>query len=90
MYYILVYDYVDDYVERRKPYREEHLKLAEQMKEDGDLMMAGTYNLPYHGAELLFKSDKKKVEEFIDKDPYVTHGVVMNWKIKEWNVVVGG
>ena len=90
MYYILNYDYVEDYLERRKPYREAHLDLAQSMLASGELVMAGTFNLPLHGAEILFKSGKDKVEEFIDKDPYVKNGIVMNWKIKEWNVVVGG
>jgi uncharacterized protein YciI len=30
------------------------------------------------------------VEAFTKADPYVQNGLVTGWRIREWNVVVGG
>jgi len=29
------------------------------------------------------------VEEFVAADPYVRHGLVTGWTIRDWDVVVG-
>lgn len=40
---------------------------------------------------VLFSPDttKSEVEEFIRQDPYVSNGVVTDYKIREWTVAVG-
>jgi hypothetical protein len=40
MYWLLVYDLVDDYLERREPLRPEHLALAQEAHQHGDLALA--------------------------------------------------
>jgi uncharacterized protein len=30
------------------------------------------------------------VEAFVEQDPYVRNGLVTSWRIREWNVAVGG
>jgi uncharacterized protein len=40
-YWVLLYDVVDDYVERRAPLRSEHLELVRDAHERGELVMAG-------------------------------------------------
>lgn len=57
MYYILFYKTVDNYVERRKPYREEHLEYAKAAHDKGVLLMAGALSEPADGAVALFKGD---------------------------------
>jgi len=39
MYYLLLYDVVDDFVNRRAPYRQEHLKLITEAHQRGELLM---------------------------------------------------
>ena len=41
MYFLLFYEVVDDYIERRRAFREEHLGLAQEAKERGELVLAG-------------------------------------------------
>ena len=90
MYYILFYDAVDDYVERRKPYREEHLALGRASHERGELVMAGAFAEPADGAALVFNVDDPAiVERFAREDPYVLNGVVKAWRVRPWTVVVG-
>lgn len=50
MYYLLFYTTIDNYIEKRTPYRESHLKLAQQAKENGELIMAGALANPADGA----------------------------------------
>ena len=40
VFYVLIYDLVDDYLERRGSLRPEHLKLASQAQDRGELVMA--------------------------------------------------
>lgn len=91
MYHILFYDYVPDILIRRAPYRERHLALARSLQERGALVMAGAWNNPIDGAAFVFKTaDRAIIEEFARSDPYVANGLVTAWRIREWNVVVGG
>ena len=90
MYYILFYNTVDNYVEKRAPFREEHLKLINAAHEDGTLVMAGALADPADAGVFIFKvEDPKIAEEFAINDPYVKNGLVSKWEVRPWTVVVG-
>jgi uncharacterized protein YciI len=89
-YFALQYDVVDDFVNRRAPYRQEHLQLVREAHDRGELPLAGALGDPPDGALLVFRAATADVaEEFARRDPYVTHGVVTRWHVRRWNVVVG-
>ena len=89
-YYALLYELVDDMVTRRVPFREEHLRLARESRERGELVLAGALAEPVDRALLVFHvGDKSKVEAFARKDPYVINGLAKKWEVRPWNVVVG-
>jgi uncharacterized protein YciI len=91
MYYLLFYDYVENVVERRAPYREAHLKLAREALDRGEIVMGGAFADPVDGAVLLFEADDRSVvEAFVKQDPYVAGGIVTAWRVRPWTVVVGG
>jgi uncharacterized protein YciI len=91
MYWLLWYDVVDDYVERRAPLRAAHLQLAREAHERGELLLAGALDDPADGAVLVFKADDAAVvEAFVQADPYVREGLVTAWRVRRWNVVIGG
>jgi uncharacterized protein len=88
---MLQYEVVDNYVERRATYRDQHLKLAREAQQRGELVLAGAFVNPADGAALVFKTDDKAVvERFAANDPYVRQGLVKAWRAREWAVVVGG
>lgn len=90
MYYILFYKTVDNYFEKRVPFRVEHLAYAQQAYAAGTLLMAGALADPDAGAVLVFKGESQKVaENFAKYDPYVREGVVVSWKVRPWTVVIG-
>ena len=90
MHYLLFYEYVEDAVARRAPFREEHLRLAREALGRGELLMGGAFAEPVDGAALLFRADQPStVEAFVRGDPYVANGVVTRWRIRPWTVVIG-
>jgi uncharacterized protein YciI len=80
---------VDDYLERRAQFRDEHLALARAAKERGELVLAGAFSEPADGALLIFRvEDRSVVEKFANSDPYVTNGLVRSWRVRPWTVVI--
>ena len=91
MYYILFYKTVEGYVEKRAPYRAEHLALAKKAFDEGSIVMAGALAEPADGALLVFKGDgPQAAEAFVQNDPYVKNGLIKEWYVRPWTVVVGG
>lgn len=89
-YYALIYETVDEYVARRAEFREQHLRIAREWRERGELVLGGAFDDPVDRALLVFRvDDKSKVEEFARKDPYVVNGLVKKWEVRPWKVVVG-
>ena len=90
-HFVLLYDYVEEIAEKRQPFREEHLGLLTALHTERELVMAGAWNDPVDGAALVFVGeDDSVVRDFVQRDPYVVNGLVTGWRIREWNVVVGG
>ena len=90
MHYLLLYDVVEDYVERRGPFRGEHIALAREAVARGDLVLGGALAQPPDGVVLLFRGDSPAAAEaFARSDPYVRAGIVTGWRVREWTTVVG-
>ncbi len=90
MYFALIYDLVEDYLDRRPAFREEHLALARGAQERGELLLAGAFGEPADRALLVWTVENPAtVEGFVRQDPYVSNGLVTRWTIRPWNVVLG-
>jgi uncharacterized protein YciI len=91
MHWLLFYDFVDDIGERRVPFRDAHLALARAAHQRGELIIAGAFAESPLGAVLVFRGDDTAaVESFVASDPYVANGLVTAWRIRPWQVGVGG
>jgi len=89
-HFLLFYDFIPDYVERRAPLRAEHLRLARESQARGQLVLGGAFADPVDGAVIVFLAgDRSVVERFVDQDPYVRNGLVKAWRVREWTTVVG-
>ena len=85
-----MYDVVDDYVTRRAPYRAEHIARAREAAKKGELVLGGALAGPADGVVVLFRGDSPAAAEaFAREDPYVKHGLVTAWRVREWTTVVG-
>jgi uncharacterized protein YciI len=90
MHYLLFYTSVDNYEERRKPFRAAHFAYAHAAVARGELVLAGALAGPTDGAVLLFRADSPAAaESFAKSDPYVLNGLIKQWRVREWNTVVG-
>jgi uncharacterized protein YciI len=90
VHYLLFYDTVGDYLERRKPFRAAHLQYAREAVARGELVLGGAFADPADGAVLLFRgASPAAAERFATSDPYVTNGIVEAWRVREWTTVVG-
>ncbi len=90
MHYLLFYDVVPDYVERRAAFRDEHLALARAAHARGELVLAGALADPVDSAVLFFQGDSPEVARaFAAADPYVKNGLVTRWRVRQWTTVIG-
>lgn len=84
---LLFYDYVEGILDKRKPYRDDHLAHAERAKAAGDLVYAGAYGDPVTSG-LFVLTEKADAEAFFDSDPYNKAGLVTGHRVEPWHVVV--
>lgn len=89
-HFLLFYDFVADYLERRGALRADHLKFARAAQARGELILGGALAEPVDSAVLLFIGENRAlVERFAEADPYVCNGLVTSWRVREWTTVVG-
>jgi uncharacterized protein YciI len=86
-HYLLVYTYVPDMAERRRPHRQAHLEHIKAEREAGHLALAGAFD-PVTGGAFMFEGvDRAHVEQFVATDPYVEAGLVTASRVERWNLV---
>ena len=86
----MFYDYVDDAVTKRVPFRAAHLEYAKKSYERGQLILAGAFADPVDGAALVFSgAHPGAADKFAQNDPYVKNGLVRSWKVRKWTTVIG-
>lgn len=89
-HYLMFYELASDYLERRGEFRDEHLKLAWEAQQRGEMVLAGALAEPTDGAVLLFQGNSPEIaERFAAADPYVLHGLVTSYRVRLWTTVVG-
>lgn len=88
-HFLLIYDVGPDFVQRRDAHRQEHLALAWRAAATGELLLAGALEPPTEQAFLLFRGAREAAERFARADPYVRHGLVTQWRVKQWYTVAG-
>ena len=86
---MLIYELAPDYLQRRSQYRDEHLALAWKAAEAGELVLGGALEEPVEQAFLLFRGSREAALRFAAADPYVKHGLVRAFRVKQWHTVVG-
>lgn len=89
-HFLLFYEVGPDFVAQRATHRDKHLQQAWEASERGELIMAGAVTNPADRAVLLFQGDSPGMaEHFAKTDPYVVHGLIKEWYVREWVTVVG-
>ena len=90
MHFLLFYDVVDGYIEKRAPFRASHFGHAQKAFDAGELVLAGALTDPVDGAVFVFRGDGPEgAEAFAREDPYVKNGLTKGWRVRKWTTVLG-
>ncbi|RHY29290.1 hypothetical protein DYB32_005263 [Aphanomyces invadans] len=88
---MLRYTYVDGMLEKRDPFRGDHLRHVEIHSAGSHtpkVLLAGAFANPVDGAAFVFDAkDAGQVEAFAKKDPYVINNLVTKFDVRPYNVV---
>ena len=58
-------------------------------EEQGKIVMAGAFAEPVDGGLFIFKNvTKEEIDDYIKGDPYYKNGLITDYKVKAWTVVV--
>jgi uncharacterized protein YciI len=86
--YVLSYESADDVRAKAPPHFAAHKARWKEFLDQGTLLMIGTFS-DLEGSMAVFSS-REAAEEFAQSDPFVLHGVVRSWRVREWNEAITG
>ena len=88
MKYVLFYESGPDVAANAPPHFPAHKAHLDEFHQRGDLLMVGTFGDPQsQGSMSVFRS-RESAEEFAKSDPFVLHGVVRRYEVRDWNEVL--
>ncbi len=82
--YIMWGSYCDNVLEKRTPYREEHLAGLKKHKESGLIITVGPTTDLTKVFGIYDAPDEATVKHIIESDPYWKHGIWTEYEVKEW------
>ncbi len=88
MKYVLMYESVEDFRARVPAHIEGHRALWRKFHADGTLLMVGPFTDEPAGSAMGIFTTRAAAEAFVAEDPFVAHGLVARWRIREWHEVL--
>jgi uncharacterized protein YciI len=86
--YVLFYDSADDVLSKAPAHFPAHRARLDEFHARGELLMVGTFANPQEEGSMAVFTTRESAEEFATGDPFVRHGVVRAWYIREWNEIL--
>jgi len=86
--YVLLYESSDDVAEKAPLHFAAHRARWAEFHGRGSLLLIGPFS-DQSGAMGVFTT-RDAAEEFATGDPFVLHGVVKSWQIREWREALAG
>jgi uncharacterized protein YciI len=88
MKYVLFYESADDFRSKVPLHIEAHRALWKKFHDARTLLLIGPFmDAPAGGAMGVFTT-REAAEAFVGEDPFVLHGLVARWTIREWYEVL--
>ena len=87
MKYVVLYESADDVLSKAPAHFDAHSARADDFHADGTLLMIGTFANPQDEGSMAIFTTREAAEQFVEGDPFVLHGVVRRWHIREWHEV---
>ena len=81
--YVVFYESADDVQSRAAEHAQAHRAHWANFVARGELLMIGPFANAQDGAMSIFTT-REAAEQFARGDPFVLHGVVRGWSIREW------
>ena len=88
MKYVLFYESAEDVRSKASAHFPGHQARLQDFHARGDILMVGTFGDPQEQGSMAIFPTRSAAESFVDGDPFVLHGVVRRWEIREWNEVL--
>lgn len=87
-YFALFYDVVEDFTNRRMPFRPDHLQHVQDAHRRGELLLAGALLEPVSALLVFRAGDASVAADFAARDPYVVQGLVTSWHVRPYMQVI--
>jgi uncharacterized protein YciI len=88
MKYVLLYESADDVATKAPARFPAHRERLDAFHARGDLLMVGTFGDPQTQGSMAIFTTREAAEEFAAGDPFVLHGVVRAWEVRDWNEIL--
>ncbi|MDJ0744783.1 MAG: YciI family protein [Xenococcaceae cyanobacterium MO_167.B27] len=82
--YIMWGSYCENALEKRTPYRQDHLERLKKQKEQGILVTLGPTKDNTKVFGIYEAESEAKVKELVESDPYWQNSIWTEYQIKEW------
>jgi uncharacterized protein len=83
--FVLFYESADDVAQKAAPHFAAHRARWAEYATAGSLLMIGTFGNPQEEGSMGVFTSRAAAEEFARGDPFVLHGVVRRWYVRDWN-----
>ncbi len=88
MKYVVFYEAAPDFLAKVPSHFEAHRALWGRFGSEGTLLMIGPFTDEPAGGALGIFTTREAAETFVSLDPFVQHGIVSRYVIREWNEVL--
>jgi uncharacterized protein len=88
MKYVVFYEAAADFRSKVPEHIEGHRALWAKYRNEGTLLMIGPFTDEPAGGALGIFTTREAAESFVAIDPFVRHGLVARYTIREWNEVL--
>jgi len=86
--YVLLYESADDVAGRAPEHFPPHRRRIDEFHRRGDILMVGTFADPQKQGSMAIFPSREAAEEFVAGDPFVQHGVVRRYELREWHEIL--
>jgi uncharacterized protein len=84
MKYVLFYESTPNFRSKVPAHIEAHRALWRRFQSEGTLLMVGPFSDEPAGGAMAVFTTRAAADEFARTDPFVVHGIVARWTIREW------
>ena len=82
---VVLYHSADDVASKAAAHFADHVAYYEPFAASGRLLMVGTFGDPQSQGAMAIFTSREAAEEFVERDPFVVHGVVRKVELRDWD-----